>query len=206
MTKISEAQTYGLTIRESATDGSDFANAPTDYRRLFLGEDGQLHVKNSAGAVTDIGGTAGVAAFVGAKAFNSGTQAVGSASETLLALDSEEYDTDGFHDTSTNNSRMTIPAGLAGYYLLLGYTLFAGDADGGRYLWFRKGASTRIVGMNLSLAGTATIGTGVGIQAIAYLAEADYVSIVSYHVAGNSINLGGTDENSTSFSIARLGT
>lgn len=47
---------FGITIRESATDGSDFTNPDSDYRRLFLGEDGQLHVKDSAGAVTDIGG------------------------------------------------------------------------------------------------------------------------------------------------------
>lgn len=46
---------FGITIRESATDGSDFTNPDADYRRLFLGEDGQLHVKDSAGAVTDIG-------------------------------------------------------------------------------------------------------------------------------------------------------
>ena len=57
MTKISEALTYGLTIRESATDGSNFTNPTADYRRLFLGEDGSLHLKGPAqGAVTDIGG------------------------------------------------------------------------------------------------------------------------------------------------------
>jgi hypothetical protein len=44
---------HGMTIRESATDGSDFTNPAADYRRLFLGEDGLLHVKDSAGTVTD---------------------------------------------------------------------------------------------------------------------------------------------------------
>lgn len=43
---------YGVHIRESATDGSDFTNAAADYRVLFLGEDGLLHVKDSAGTVT----------------------------------------------------------------------------------------------------------------------------------------------------------
>lgn len=62
MSKISEALTYGLTIRESATDGSDFSNPSTDYRRLFLGEDGVLHLKDSAGAVTDIGSSSGIPA------------------------------------------------------------------------------------------------------------------------------------------------
>jgi hypothetical protein len=44
---------FGMTIRESATDGSDFTNPDADYRRLFLGEDGLLHVKDSAGTVSD---------------------------------------------------------------------------------------------------------------------------------------------------------
>ena len=56
---FSEAQLFGMTIRESADDGSDFTNPAADYRRLFLGEDGQLHVKDSAGTVTAIGGTLG---------------------------------------------------------------------------------------------------------------------------------------------------
>lgn len=59
MGKFSEAELFGMTIRESANDGSDFTNPSADYRRLFLGEDGQLHVKDSAGAVTDIGSAAG---------------------------------------------------------------------------------------------------------------------------------------------------
>jgi hypothetical protein len=49
---FSEAQLFGMTIRESASDGSDFTNPAADYRRLFLGEDGLLHVKDSAGVVT----------------------------------------------------------------------------------------------------------------------------------------------------------
>lgn len=44
---------YGVQLRESADDGSDFSNADSDYRILFLGEDGFLHVKDSAGSVTD---------------------------------------------------------------------------------------------------------------------------------------------------------
>jgi hypothetical protein len=60
MGAIEDHNIYGLTVRESATDGSDFSNAPADYRRLFLGEDGQLHVKDSAGAVPDIGSGSGI--------------------------------------------------------------------------------------------------------------------------------------------------
>lgn len=54
MAQFSLAKLFGMTIRESANDGSDFTNPDADYRRLFLGEDGFLHVKDSAGAVTDV--------------------------------------------------------------------------------------------------------------------------------------------------------
>ena len=52
---FSGAKLHAMTIRESATDGSDFTNPDADYRRLFLGEDGLLHLKDSAGTVTDVG-------------------------------------------------------------------------------------------------------------------------------------------------------
>lgn len=54
---FSLANLFGITLRESANDGSDFTNPDADFRRVFLGEDGQLHAKDSAGAVTDLGGT-----------------------------------------------------------------------------------------------------------------------------------------------------
>jgi hypothetical protein len=83
MTRISDALTYGLTIRESATDGSDFTNPATDYRRLFLGEDGQLHAKDSAGTVTALGGTETLpVSIIAAK----GDLIVGTANDTAAVL------------------------------------------------------------------------------------------------------------------------
>jgi hypothetical protein len=55
---FSLAKLFGLTLRESATDGSDFTNPDADFRRVFLGEDANLHLKDSAGAVTTVGSTA----------------------------------------------------------------------------------------------------------------------------------------------------
>ena len=44
-----------LTLVESATDGSEIVGLPpTDHRKLFLGEDGELHLVDSAGAVSDV--------------------------------------------------------------------------------------------------------------------------------------------------------
>ena len=81
---FSAAKLFGMTIRESATDGSDFTNPDADYRRLFLGEDGNLHLKDSAGTVTDIGGGGAVATDAIWDA--AGDLAVGSGANTAARL------------------------------------------------------------------------------------------------------------------------
>lgn len=94
---FSLAKLFGMTIRESANDGSDFTNPDADYRRLFLGEDGQLHVKDSAGTVTDIGASSGSVATdaiwdaagdlaVGSGANTAARLAIGAAGGTLARI------------------------------------------------------------------------------------------------------------------------
>lgn len=58
MPALEAATIYGVQIRESADDGSDFSNAAADYRILFVGEDGSIKLKDSAGTVTTPGGGA----------------------------------------------------------------------------------------------------------------------------------------------------
>lgn len=61
MTKASDNAYPSLLIRESADDGSDFSSPAADYRRFYIGEDGDLHLKDSSGTVTDfpVGGGSG---------------------------------------------------------------------------------------------------------------------------------------------------
>jgi hypothetical protein len=83
--KFSDVPAAGITIRESADDGSDFTNPAADYRRLFLGEDGALHLKDSSGTVTDVaaaGGDVATDAIFDAK----GDLAVGTGANTAAKL------------------------------------------------------------------------------------------------------------------------
>ena len=59
--------------------------------------------------------------FVGVKAYRD-TSAQTVANNTLVAiqLNAEEFDSHGFHDNATNNTRFTIPSGMAGKYLCVG--------------------------------------------------------------------------------------
>jgi hypothetical protein len=116
MTKISDALTYGLTVRESATDGSDFTNPAADYRRLFLGEDGLLHVKDSAGAVTSpyTGSVATDAIWDAA-----GDLAVGSGANTAAALTKGNDDDVLTISASTHVPVWAAPAAGGGALILL---------------------------------------------------------------------------------------
>lgn len=140
---------------------------------------------------------------VGASAFNNGTQSVPNNTDTALTLDSEDFDTDGFHSTGSNTSRMTIPAGLGGKYLLTGRTRFAANATGFRQLYFYKNGAT-------TLADTlAPITTGTNHDAevtfIVSLAAGDYVELYAVQNSGGSLNVGNASSYvSTRFQIMRL--
>lgn len=149
MGKISEALTYGLTIRESADDGSDFTNPAADYRRLFLGEDGQLHVKDSAGTVTDIGsGTSasgpmslavgGTIVAPGAvstwTAYNLGTASGADYTGGILLTGmADDFQLHGYERAAPGSTPWTLTACLAGYFAQQNYTtasIFARDSGG----------------------------------------------------------------------------
>lgn len=52
------------------------------------------------------------AASRGAMAYHNTTQVIGATTSAYIALNSEVYDTDSIHDNITNNTRLTVPAGV----------------------------------------------------------------------------------------------
>ena len=58
----------------------------------------------------------------GARVFHDANQVVGLDSDLILSFNSERWDTDGIHDTVTNNSRLTCQT--AGKYVIAGHAHF----------------------------------------------------------------------------------
>lgn len=118
-------------------------------------------------------------AFRGAKVWNSGTQTMnGSGTNggvTTLTFDSEEYDTDAFHDTSSNTGRLTIPAGMTGKYEI-GFMAYGTPLSAGTTIdIYVNAAIATHHGMRVARTDTAT-GTWVG-NAQASLTAADYLEL-----------------------------
>jgi hypothetical protein len=123
---------------------------------------------------------AAVAVFVGVKVYSDATQAVNN-TQAALTFNQEEYDSDGFHDTVTNNSRITIPTGKGGKYLLQGGAFQTGA--NGNFICFRLNGSTLIRGAH-SMTGTAYW----QVQTAVALVAGDYVEFIADTTSAGSPN------------------
>lgn len=149
---------------------------------------GLLALADAAAARTALG------ISVGAKAYNAGTQVVGAASLTAITLGAEEFDTDGFHSTSVNTSRMTVPAGLGGKYLVAGGS---GVSAANTTLAIAKNG-TRVRSQT-------TLPPGEGFAlAVLDLAAGDYVELMVYHGSGVTVGHASAAEAQSNLSIMRL--
>jgi hypothetical protein len=157
--------------------------------------------------------------FHGAKAYHNTTVNWNDQDSKALPLNSEEFDTDGYHSTVTNNELMTIPAGLAGYYLCHASAYIAGDPAQDAPLYILKNYTSGGIGpftvrggqMTPYTAQPSAVGGVATISCVVYLAEGDDVRAWLYvdnDGGGGTYAVGGTTNLGTqmSLAIARLGT
>jgi hypothetical protein len=125
--------------------------------------------------------------FVGASVYKSGNQAISNNTTTTITWDSEVFDTNGFHDNSVNNERMTIPVGYAGKYSITGLVSWGSDLDGYRIVEIFKNGATNGFMWSGAQAGY----YAVAVIKILALAEGDYVEIKGFHNSGGNLNAAG---------------
>lgn len=113
---------------------------------------------------------------IGCKLYHNTTQgSLAAATVNALSLNSEDSDPYGFHDPSTNNSRATVPAGLGGWYAIVGKA----KVDQTHDIYIRKGGTTLLRGGNKQSAGEAH-----EVVVLAQLAAGEYVEVCEYHNTG----------------------
>jgi hypothetical protein len=140
--------------------------------------------------------------FVGCRLYRSSSLLVSNNTLTAVPFDSESSDTHGFHSTSSNTSRITIPTGKAGYYLFMGTTNFEGATTGHREGNLYKNGS--LVQIFAKFPGLSTGSPTASGSTILYAAEGDYFELYVYQNNGTNLYLDGSSSQTT-FSCQFLG-
>ena len=114
--KIGQSTAINPTIVDAKGDIIAATAADTVARLAVGANDTVLTADSSTATGLKWAAVATGLTYVGCAAYRDTNLSVTKNTNTLLTLPSEQYDTDGFHSTSTNTGRFTIPSGKAGKY------------------------------------------------------------------------------------------
>lgn len=102
-------------------------------------------------------------------------------------VEPDVIDTDGFHSTGSNPTRVTIPAGFGGVYRWDGTVQWEADNDGHRTCGVRINGTDLWLGAQVpAVQGGYTM---LPFSATTILIEGDYLEVFTYHNAGASRDL-----------------
>jgi hypothetical protein len=155
----------------------------------------------SGSAWVAIGG-GGSSTFAGCRVLLTAAQSISNSTDTSIAFTSETYDTDGYHSTTTNTSRMTIPAGKAGYYQLSSSVTYKPNGTGIRATdFFKNGVRAQYSEIKPQSSGDQSVSQ----TTILYGAEGDYFEVVVFQNSGGALDIYSPGAAATSFAIGYLG-
>jgi hypothetical protein len=145
--------------------------------------------------------------FVGCRAYQSGDTNVANSTNVIIGFNNENFDSNGFHDNATNNSRMTIPSGYAGKYQVYANLAYDGNTTSNRVVDILKNGSivaTTYSGASTTNAFTCTINLAMD------LAVADYIQVQTSQSSGSTRTVYGSsslspNQAATAFQLTYLG-
>lgn len=155
--------------------------------------------------VSDSSGLASWQGFRGTLVYNNTNQSIPTNTSTYLSFNSEIYDTSSIHDTVTNNSRLTVPAGVTkvklsakAYWEAPGLTNFLVS------VYIRKNGNN-YPGM-AAVAGPAsgaisTVTIQQAFSSVVNVNPGDYFEVLVVHGYGSNINVSNYDGSSTWFAM-----
>ena len=176
-------QTSGMTNPMTTTGDIIYSSSGSTPARLGIGTTGQV-VTVASGLPS--WATPGASSFVGCALYNSAALSIANATLTTVLWNSEDFDTDSFHSTSTNTGRITIPSGKDGKYLFIVTTLFDVNATGFRGVRFNKNGSVQNY-LETQPGGTGN--GGVSLSAIYNLVATDYIEAAVEQTSGGALNV-----------------
>jgi len=176
--------TTGMTNPMTTTGDTIYSSSGSTPARLGIGSTGQ--VLTVAGGIPSWA-TPAATGFKGVSLYKSGaTQTIANNTNTAVTFDSEFFDTDGFHSTSSNTSRVTIPAGMAGYYSIVSTAV----------VWDINGSGVRGVGVykngvaltsSFEIIPNASVYVSNALSTVVQLAVGDYIELYIKQTSGGGL-------------------
>jgi hypothetical protein len=159
------------------------------FSRLAVGTNGTVLTADSAEATGMKWATSG-ASFSGLS-MSASNQSIATGTYTALAFATEQFDVGGFHDTVTNNTRVTIPAGKAGYYQFNLQAFFNANASGTREMLLYKNGSAIYSSDAVYMQPSGTNGNTTNSAVVVSAAVSDYFQLFVYQTSGAGLNSNG---------------
>ena len=193
------AATNGGTAQTTYTTGDLlYASGTNTLAKRAIGSTGNV-LTVSGGIPTWAAPAAG--SFAGCSLSKSAAQSISNATWTAISWNLENYDTDAFHDNSTNNTRITIPAGKGGKYLIASNLYNPSNSTGSRLIKIQKnGADIAYGDWQRANSGHST--STIFSQVLA-LAVADYIEVNLYQDSGGALDVNPSIE--STFTATYLG-
>lgn len=160
------------------------ATAADSVDRLAVGANNTVLTADSATATGLKWATPSTPNFVGAFAYSNANLTVATGTFTAVTMGAEYFDTDNFHSTSSNTSRMTIPSGKGGKYLVIAGLLYQGGTTGQRRILIYKNGANFV---NQQTGSATSEAFPMNISHILDLAAGDYVELFAYHTQGTNL-------------------
>jgi len=168
---------------------------------LGVGTEGDVVTADASGFATWAAPAGGGGYTQGARARRTTDQTITTGTPTVIAFDTQDYDTDGIWEGVTNPSRLTCQT--TGVYLITGGGYWAGATGGGqRSVYIYLNGATQVAGMILTPSAN---GQGLNATALLSLTAGDYVQLLVYHDRGSNLAVSYYAQWSPVLSMQRVG-
>jgi hypothetical protein len=164
--------------------GATAADTPS---RLAVGANGTVLTADSAEATGLKWATPATGSAKGVSVYNTVGYTLANNTYTAMTFNSEDFDTDAFHSTVTNTSRLTVPAGLGGKYSIKAQLLFNVNATGFRNIKiYKNGVAVRA---SVEAIPSGTIYVGLVMSTDLTLVATDYIELFAYQNSGGNLTV-----------------
>ena len=162
---------------------ADYPTSPPEGMEVYdKALDAKLRYTGAAWARVEV-----LAKPPGCMAQRTDVQSIANATTQFVSFTAADLrDTDAYHSTTVNPERLTVPAGLGGWYRWEGTARFAANATGPRLL--SVGVNGAVLSEVVNVNAATSFGTQLSASTLILLVPGDYAGMIVYQGSGAALD------------------